>query len=118
MGHPIGLLAMVLLMDQMPRNIYRNHARSFSFDWKAVTLTWQSIREKTFFTYTAMEKVWLLLVLTHAEDVTAQRICVELSTQELTSLDENWRKMWHGIFVKHLQVIEQFGRFPHRNRFL
>ena len=49
--------------------------------------------------------------------VQAQNMCVEVSSEGL-GLEENFSKMWHMIFVKHLQVIERFGRFPHRNAFL
>lgn len=65
-----------------------------------------------------LEKVWMYLVLTHAEDLPLQQRCVSLSDANLMNMEEGFRKMWNGIFHKHLEVIQMFGRFPHRNAFL
>lgn len=113
--HPLGVVALAILMDQFPRNIYRNSPRSFSYDWKALATVWPAIRAGMDDRLQVFERVWLYLVFTHAEDLEVQKKCVELGTTKLEEMDENWKKMWIVIFEKHRKVIEDFGRFPHRN---
>lgn len=115
---PLGVVALVILMDQFPRNIYRNTARAYSFDWKAVVVAQEALKQCMDDRLTDLEKVWIYLVLTHCEDLTSQKLCVEVSETKLLEMDEGFRKMWNMIFYKHLVVIEKFGRFPHRNAFL
>lgn len=116
--HPLGLVALVILMDQFPRNIFRNSARSFAYDWKANVKVWEFMKEDVDDHLEVMERVWLYLVFTHTEDVRTQNKCCQLGREKLGVMSENFRKMWQGIFDKHETVIEQFGRFPHRNKFL
>lgn len=113
--HPLGVVALAILMDQFPRNIYRNSPRSFSYDWKALATVWPAIRAGMDDRLQVFERVWLYLVFTHAEDLHVQQKCVELGTTKLEEMDENWKKMWIVIFEKHEKVIKDFGRFPHRN---
>lgn len=115
---PLGAVALVILMDQFPRNIYRNTARSFGYDWKASEITWTALNEAMDDNLKVMERVWLYLVLTHTEDQMVQKECVDLAKRKLDGMEGNFRKMWIIIFEKHLTVIEKFGRFPHRNKFM
>lgn len=112
---PLGTIALLILMDQFARNIYRNTNQGFSFDWKALKIAQTALRKQHDLSLTEAEKVWLYLVLTHAEDLQVQRQCVALANTNLTAMDQIYRNVWINIFEKHLQVIERFGRFPHRN---
>jgi len=115
---PLGMVALDILLDQFPRNIFRNTARSFGYDWKALSLTSVAIRSKKDDELTVMERVWLYLVFTHAEDKEVQKQCVTLAKEKLCDMEINFQNMWNGIFVKHQTVIDKFGRFPHRNKFM
>jgi uncharacterized protein (DUF924 family) len=115
---PLGMVALNILLDQFPRNIYRNTARSFGYDWKALSLTSEAINSQKDDQLTVMERVWLYLVFTHAEDKEVQNQCVMLAKDKLCDMEANFRKMWITIFEKHETVIEKFGRFPHRNKFM
>jgi uncharacterized protein (DUF924 family) len=118
MATPLGVVALLMLMDQFPRNIYRNTARAFAYDWKAIIVTQQALAQGHDDLLTDLEKVWLYLVLTHTEDITTQERCVALATAKLVKMETGFQKMWNLIFQKHLVVIEKFGRFPHRNSVL
>jgi len=65
-----------------------------------------------------LERVWLYLVLTHAEDIAAQEYCVQLAEQKLGDMERGFLEVWRLIFQSHLEVVQKFGRFPHRNIFL
>lgn len=114
---PWGTLALVILLDQFPRNIYRNNKESFKYDWKAQYEVRLALQRHQDDALTDLEKVWFYLVLTHTEDLHAQKQCVALANEKLVNMPEMFRKMWNTIFEKHLTVIERFGRFPHRNKF-
>lgn len=117
--HPYGTLALVILMDQFPRNIFRNNARSFAYDWKACLLAREGIFQRQCDNeMSPIERVWLYLVFTHAEDLKSQQECVNFGKTKLDGMEKVFKQMWQMIFEKHLVVIEKFGRFPHRNKFL
>merc|ERR1712032_115134 len=116
--HALGSVAIVILMDQCPRAIYRNTARSVAFDWKAISTTWKAL-DLGFDTKVSFhERVWFYAVLTHAEDLKSQNKCIALAEERLTGLQTMFHDMWIGAYKKHLYVIETYGRFPHRNRWL
>lgn len=116
--HPLGYVALVILMDQCPRAIFRNTARSIGYDWKAIHVTWQALDRGIDTQLPYHERVWFYIVLTHAEDLRAQLKCVALSQERLTEGESTFHSMWMGAFVKHRDVIKLFGRFPHRNKWL
>lgn len=115
---PLGVVALLVLMDQFPRNIYRNTARAFAYDWKAIVIAQEALKAGFDDKLSNLERVWIYLVLTHTEDLVSQQQCVNLAKEKLTTMCPGFRKMWNVIFEKHLVVIEKFGRFPHRNQFL
>lgn len=115
---PLGIVALVILLDQFPRSIFRGTELSFAYDWKAQMLVSDAIREGQDDKLTAMERVWLYLVFTHSEDIKLQEECVKLARERLGGLEENFHNMLTSIFGKHLTMIEKFGRFPHRNEFM
>lgn len=115
---PLGVVALLLLLDQFPRNIYRNTAGAYRYDWKAGVIAHNALQANMDARLHDLEKVWIYLVLTHTEDLTSQKLCVKLAEENLLQMDENYRQMWKTIFQKHLLVIERFGRFPHRNTLL
>lgn len=109
---PKGALALVVLLDQLPRNMYRGTPKAFAGDPKALAIA------KTLDTtgFTIAEKVFAYLPLEHSEDPADQKVSTALfralanrfPTNELAQVAAKYAK-------KHAYVIRRFGRFPHRN---
>lgn len=110
-----GRLALVLLTDQMSRNIYRDQGQAFATDELAVSVTEQALRYGDDLYLKANKpdpwRSFLYMPLMHAEDLERQRRCVDLF---LTHGPEG-----NVRFARdHLDVIYRFGRFPGRNKAL
>ena len=114
-------LALVLILDQFPRNLYRGQAESFAFDPLAYEVAVGAIARGFDAQVSPIEAMFLYLPLEHAEDADAQNRCVTLidgligrCTAALQPQFESFR----SYAVRHRDVIERFGRFPHRNALL
>jgi len=105
---PLGCVALVILLDQFPRNIFRTDERAFSMDEAARALT-RYVLDKQFDHALPMgAKLFLYLPLEHSENLSDQRECLGL-------MKEMGDAGYVDFAQKHLDVIEKFGRFPHRN---
>jgi len=105
---PEGALALVILLDQFPRNLYRNSAHAFATDPKARAIARAAV-EKGFDRQVEPElRSFFYLPFEHSEDLTDQDYCLALNTE---AGDPDGIK-WAGI---HREIIARFGRFPHRN---
>jgi uncharacterized protein (DUF924 family) len=103
-----GALALVLLLDQMPRNIHRGTVRAYAFDELARGHAAEAIDRGYDVEVGPELQVFFYLPFEHSEDIEDQRRSVELH-RNLTGEDASrWAEL-------HLQIIEKFGRFPHRN---
>jgi len=110
-----GLIALVLLLDQFSRNIHRGMALAFAGDTQALALSQQTITSGHHLRLPAIHRVFLYLPLEHCEDIVVQEECVALF-QELAQVTGNPQfASFSRYAVAHRDVIEQFGRFPHRN---
>lgn len=106
-----GTLALLLVLDQFPRNMFRNNARAFSTDAKA-RLVAKSTIERGFDQHIAPDlRAFVYLPFEHSEDLQDQKYSMMLF-QALG--DENYLR----YAQIHQDIIEQFGRFPHRNKVL
>jgi len=104
-------LALVLLLDQIPRNIYRNSPHAFAADLLAQGVTQRAIA-KGFDSATEVElRVFFYLPLEHAETVALQDECLRLAA---ALPDPEYIKYAR----QHRDIIARFGRFPHRNAVL
>lgn len=115
-------LALILLLDQFPRNIYRRSARAFAGDARALQLARQTVKQGEDRELSLVERVFLLMPFQHAEDPAAQRESVELFNHlaELPA-PSHLRKLLEsslGYARKHHDIIKEFGRFPYRNEAL
>ena len=105
-----GCLALVLLLDQVPRNLFRGDPRSYATDGRALAVTRYAIAEGLDREIASQNRRrFLYLPLEHSEDLADQDECCRL----MGGLDEN--PDWLVWAVKHRDVIARFGRFPHRN---
>ena len=119
---PWQRLALVVLLDQFTRNIYRNTPKSFAGDPLALALTLEAQDSGDDLKLPEVARVFLYLPLEHAEDLAMQQRSVECY-QSLVQMapDEATREYLQGTLDyahKHQDVIERFGRFPHRNAIL
>jgi uncharacterized protein (DUF924 family) len=106
-----GSLALVLLLDQYPRNAFRGQARAFASDPLALALTCRAVDRGLDHHLDQVGRVFLYLPLEHSESLADQQRCVEL----MRPLES---KLWLDYAVRHLEIIARFGRFPHRNAVL
>lgn len=110
-------LAEIILLDQLPRNLWRGTARAFAGDRLALALTLQGHREGRDAELTLIERAFFWMPLQHSEDRDVQEIGVELYAS-LAAADPYRAKLWNGFadFARrHRDLIARFGRFPHRN---
>lgn len=120
---PEGTLALIILLDQFPRNIYRDTPGAFSFDGMAMDIAREGMAKGYDRELHPVMRIFFYLPFMHSEDLQMQRRSVELFTEleaevrkndEIMTVVSNSRE----FAVKHMEVIERFGRFPHRNRIL
>jgi len=108
---PRGALSLTLLLDQIPRNIFRNSAHAFLSDEKALLLAKKAISLGFDLGLGKDERLFLYLPFQHAEDRAAQdeavRLIEGLGDEEYTNYAQ-----------RHRDIIRRFGRFPHRNKLL
>ncbi|MDH3490515.1 MAG: DUF924 domain-containing protein [Gammaproteobacteria bacterium] len=118
---PHGRLALIILIDQFRRNIYRGTANAFSKDQLALKLCVQGAMEKKDKGLTAIQKVFFFMPLQHAESRKVQAKSVELFRRLAETVSPTLRETFMTVaqFAElHKDIIDQFGRFPHRNTLL
>jgi uncharacterized protein (DUF924 family) len=120
-GEAQGLLALILLTDQFPRNAYRDTPEAFSFDSLASGWCWAGLQSGAHLDLRPIERVFFYLPLEHSESLSDQEQSVALYEELIAAVGESMRSEFEGFlwFAKrHEEIIRRFGRFPHRNRIL
>lgn len=121
---PDGLVALVVLLDQLPRNMYRDTPRMYAYDPLALLASQRALREAAGADLPVLRRMFLWMPWMHAESLTLQEECVR-GFQAL--VDEARRRAPAQVpFVtyaldyahQHRDVVARYGRFPHRNRIL
>ena len=118
---PRGRLALILLIDQFRRNIHRNTAKAFSHDKIALKLCVEGAMEKKDKGLTPIQKVFFYMPLQHAESAKVQAKSVALFAKLADSVSPTYQETFLTVaqFAElHKDIIDQFGRFPHRNQLL
>ncbi|KAF2392288.1 MULTISPECIES: DUF924 family protein [Pseudomonas] len=115
---PEGWLALVLLLDQLPRMIFRDTPKSFSGDLRAQALVAQGIAADFDRQLKPIQRVFIYLVFEHCENLAVQN---EAVSRFIALVDEQ-PEADRAVFAdnldyaeRHQKVIARFGRFPHRN---
>jgi uncharacterized protein (DUF924 family) len=116
---PASRLSLILLLDQFPRNLFRGTPRAFSGDDRAALLCLSGIAAGIDRELSPIERAFFYMTLQHTEDVVTQRV----SVQKFKSLAEEQKSVavYSGFATyaqQHLDIVEEFGRFPHRNEIL
>ncbi|HEU4838600.1 MAG TPA: DUF924 family protein [Micavibrio sp.] len=110
---PDECLALCLLLDQFPRNMYRGTAKAFATDGKALVAAKFALSKGFDQVLAPIKRRFLYLPFEHSENLNDQRKCVELF--EKMKKDD---PLGYDYAMRHLKVIEKYGRFPHRNKIL
>jgi uncharacterized protein (DUF924 family) len=106
-----GALALVLLLDQIPRNIYRGSPHAYATDPLAQAATKRAVARRFDAATESLLRIFFYLPYEHAEDLALQEKGVKL-TQSLGDAE------YLRYAMLHRDVIARFGRFPHRNAIL
>jgi uncharacterized protein (DUF924 family) len=118
---PRGRLALIILLDQFPRLMYRKSSQAFSQDHLAQQLCLDGLREEMDHSLTLIERVFFYMPLVHAEDKDIQEQSIRLY-QSLVTLSMTETTQIYQLFLAyayaHFRVIKEFGRFPQRNAVL
>jgi len=109
---PAGTLALVIVLDQLPRNIHRGAYLAFAGDAHARRVARSAVAGGVDAHLTAVERVFLYLPFEHSEDLADQDLSVRLFAA--LSAESQLSKAV-GAAERHRVVIRRFGRFPHRN---
>lgn len=112
---PEGLLATIILFDQLPRNMFRDQPASFETDDRALHLARQAILQEMDLTLHPIQRWFLYMPFEHSENLRDQEISVELFAG-LQALMPGSQVLDYA--ERHRDIIARFGRFPHRNRIL
>jgi uncharacterized protein (DUF924 family) len=118
---PRGALALVLVLDQFPRHIHRGTPRAFATDDRARATCLAGIEGGVDAALSAVEQSFFYLPLEHAEDLAAQHRCVSLMQRRARECSPELRTFMKNAvqFAEvHCQIVQRFGRFPHRNAVL
>lgn len=118
---PEGWLALVLLLDQLPRMIFRDTPKAFSGDLRAQKLVAQGIAADFDRQLKPIQRVFIYLVFEHCENLAVQNEAVSRFIELVAEQPEAERAVFADNLdyaERHRKVIARFGRFPHRNAVL
>ncbi len=108
-----GCLALCILLDQFPRNMFRNDPKSFETDQKALLIAKYAVSKGFDQVLSPAKRRFIYLPYEHSEEIEDQKKSVAFF--EKMKKDD---PLGHEYALRHLDVIEKFGRFPHRNKVL
>jgi uncharacterized protein (DUF924 family) len=118
---PRGRLALVILFDQLSRNIFRGTPRAFAQDARACESTLEAIATGDEQALEIVERSFLYMPLMHAEDPDLQHKCIAAFERLKRAAPEPLRQYVESgldYAKRHAEIVERFGRFPHRNAIL
>ncbi|HWN68942.1 MAG TPA: DUF924 family protein [Haliangium sp.] len=118
---PGGGLALILLLDQFPRNMFRGTSRAFATDALALRAAIELIDSGGDTSLDPLQRLFAYMPFQHAEDNEMQALSLRKNGELLASVSPDWRElfeMYYRYAELHSDIIRRFGRFPHRNRVL
>lgn len=118
---PRRRLALILLLDQFPRNIFRGTPQAFAQDRRALELTLDGMQVGGDATLDPVERIFFYMPLMHAESLDIQEEGVAAFTRLLDEAPAEMRATFEANLAsacEHRELIARFERFPHRNRIL
>ena len=118
---PAGRTALIVTLDQFPRNIYRETPQAFAYDAKARSLTLDGIDRGDDEQAPFIHRVFFYLPLEHAEDRALQALSVACYARLLEAAPpplEEQAANYLDYARRHQAIVDRFGHFPHRNAIL
>ena len=112
---PDNCLALILLLDQFPRNMFRGTPQAFATDSKALATAEYAVNNKFDRELLTVKKLFIYLPFEHSENLEKQQKSVELFRRLSGDTDSD---SVIEYAMQHLEIIQRFGRFPHRNQIL
>jgi uncharacterized protein (DUF924 family) len=106
-----GALALLIVVDQFPRNMFRGDARTYAADPRARAVANRAIARGFDKRYAPPERRFFYLPFTHSENLADQERCVAFNRAAADEEGVKWAEV-------HADIIRRFGRFPHRNKAL
>jgi len=106
-----GRLAEIIVLDQFSRNIFRNSPLAFSNDSLALALSQEAVSAKADRELSAVENSFLYMPYMHSESLVIHDVALDL-------FEKNGIEANYNFEVKHREIIEKYGRYPHRNSIL
>ncbi|KEQ12149.1 DUF924 family protein [Endozoicomonas numazuensis] len=116
-----GRLAAIIVLDQFPRNMFRGDPKSFQHDHNALALSREGVEKGYPDQLSELQQTFFIMPFMHSESLEDQDQCVRLFEKILGGAEEACKSYIAGSLefaVKHRDIIEKFGRFPHRNSIL
>lgn len=116
-----GTLALVVLLDQLTRNMHRDGSGMYALDHEAQDLVLKALDRQLDRDLLPQERAFLFMPLMHAENRALQRLACRLFTRDASTArpaDRAGADNMRDYAEKHRVIVERFGRFPHRNSIL
>jgi hypothetical protein len=106
-----GRLAEIIVLDQFSRNLFRNSPLAFSNDTMALALAQEALKSPDFNDLSVQQKAFIYLPFMHSESKKIHEVALELFKEP--GLEFNYK-----FEIEHKNIIDRFGRYPHRNEIL
>lgn len=116
-----GRLALILVLDQFSRNLHRDSPLAWSHDAKAQALTLEGIERSHDRLISLYGRVFLYMPLMHAEDPSLQKRSIDMYQALANEAPPSQASAFHNNLEfarRHQEIVDRFGRFPHRNAIL
>jgi len=115
---PRGILAYIVLLDQFPRNMYRDLPEEYAYDHLVLSVVREALKNGVDEKLKQVERKFLYMPLMHSEDPEDQDMSIEYFTRLRNSAPPQHREYFEMVLDfahRHKAIIDQFGRYPYRN---
>lgn len=116
-----GALALVLVLDQFTRQVYRKKAEAFAYDAQAIDITYSAIGRGLDQEMSVPGRLFFYHPFQHSEKLKDQEFGVQIVRNLLNHCEQRWHDYVSEslrFFEEHCEIVRRFGRFPHRNEVL
>lgn len=120
-GSAHGALALILVLDQFPRNVHRGEPGAFACDAQALRIARQLFAGGAHAQLSPVEQIFAAMPWQHAEDLATQRESLQVFGDLVAAMPTPWRGLGEGVLKYarlHHDIVARFGRYPHRNAIL
>lgn len=114
-------LACIIVLDQFTRNVFRGTDDAFSGDSKALEIAKYMVSSEQNLTLKLYQRIFIYMPFEHSENLSDQLECINLFDELIETAGNRFADKIKGFgryAREHAEIIEQFGRFPHRNKLL